>query len=38
MLLKLERTALMNTALEAKKMQKTAATEAVVRACEELAT
>ena len=38
LLLKLERSALMNTALEAKKMQKTAATEAVVRACEELAT
>ncbi len=37
MLRKMERTALMNKALEAKKMQKIAATEAVVLACEELA-
>ncbi len=37
MLQNMERTALMNTALEAKKMQKIAATEAVVLACEELA-
>lgn len=37
MLQQMERTTLMNTALEAKKMQKTLATEAVVAACEELA-
>ena len=37
MLLKTERSALMQRALEAKKMQKLHATEAVVAACEELA-
>ncbi len=37
MLLKIERTALVNRALKAKKMQKIHATDAVVAACEELA-
>ena len=37
MLRNMERTSLMNTAIEAKNIQKTAATEAVVLACEELA-
>lgn len=37
MLRKIERETLVNTAEKAKKMQKIAATEAVVRACEELA-
>lgn len=36
MLRKLEREMLMNAAIKAKKMQKTAATDAVVHACEEL--